>query len=842
MEAAQKQAEHAGNRNDYKKRISYILISTSLLLLALIALRSVSIGYAQVTIFVFLGILATIGIFCIFAYLIGILRFSAVSAESGIAGFIVDNSDIGILVTNRDTHQIIFTSPAFLTMTGQNDSSGDLFGFERLFSKTPYASEAVYRLLQAAREGRSAVEEIRVTPALDRIHEHGWYRLTVHPQREKHNLLALWTLAEITCERERQENVFQELQVAIDYLDHAPVGFFSLLHDGSIAYMNITFANWLGYDIASVGSSAFSVKQIVSDDLAEIMTGLTGPAGENRTDIMDIDLIRRNGKPLPVRLYHNVSFDAAGKARLSRTIALNRQDIIDAAENDKDSATKYARLFNNSPMAIASIDAVGTIIQANTSFFRLFGSLSRLSSSLEGFPVKLVVAETERDVFAKALTSVLEGKGDIPPLELLSAGENGRALRIWLQPITEEPDQAEKALIYALDHSELRQIEEQLVQAQKMNAIGQLAGGVAHDFNNVLQAIIGYSDLLLGQHRPTDPSYQDIMQIKQNANRAAGLVRQLLAFSRRQTLLPQVLNLKDTLSDLSSMLRRVLGEKVGLELKHGRDLWPVRADGSQLGSVIINLAVNARDAMPGGGTLTIRTSNLGKEELHDCSVKDMPEGDYVMIEVSDTGHGIAPEIMEKIFEPFFTTKDIGKGTGLGLSMVFGFIKQSGGYIDVQSEVGKGTLFKICLPRYIASPVAATEEPEINSKQPEDMTGNAVILLVEDDEPVRAVNSRALSVRGYTVLQASSGAEALEIIDEEGDRIDLVISDVVMPEMDGPTLLRELRKRKPDLKMIFVSGYAEEAFKKNLPEGEEFNFLAKPFNLKKFVETVKGVIG
>jgi two-component system cell cycle sensor histidine kinase/response regulator CckA len=368
---------------------------------------------------------------------------------------------------------------------------------------------------------------------------------------------------------------------------------------------------------------------------------------------------------------------------------------------------------------------------------------------------------------------------------------------------------------------------------------------VAHDFNNVLQAIIGYSDLLLNNHRPTDPSFQDIMQIKQNANRAASLVRQLLAFSRRQTLRPEVLDLGETLSDLSMLLRRLLGERVDLDFKHGRDLWLVKVDVNQFEQVVVNLAVNARDAMPDGGKLSIRTRNVPADDARRLSLPGMPPGDTVAIEVADTGAGIPPEAMDKIFEPFFTTKDVGKGTGLGLSTVFGIVKQSGGAIDVQSAVGQGTTFRIYLPRHVAlpeeAPEAKAEPADLSRKPAADMTGQGTILLVEDEDPVRAVNARALSARGYTVLEAASGLEALRIIEERGAPVDLVVSDVVMPEMDGPTLLGELRKRHPALKVIFVSGYAEDAFRKNLPDGEEFNFLAKPFSLKQLVEAVKQAI-
>jgi two-component system cell cycle sensor histidine kinase/response regulator CckA len=374
-----------------------------------------------------------------------------------------------------------------------------------------------------------------------------------------------------------------------------------------------------------------------------------------------------------------------------------------------------------------------------------------------------------------------------------------------------------------------------------MESVGQLAGGIAHDFNNVLSAIMMATDFLLNAHKPTDPSFADIMQIKQNANRAASLVRHLLAFSRRQTLRPQVLDLGERLSDLGMLLKRLLGEKVSLDVVHGRDLWPVKADLSQFEQVIVNLAVNARDAMPDGGKLSVRTGNVPTEDSAKLPYKGLPAADYVRIEVTDTGTGIPADIVDKIFEPFFSTKDVGKGTGLGLSTVYGIVKQTGGYIFADSEAGNGTVMRVYLPRYVEA-AADAEQARIERRpeKPKDLTGRGTVLLVEDEEGLRALNARGLASRGYTVLQAANGLEALEIFDEEAT-VDLVVSDVVMPEMDGPTLLRELRQRNPKLKVIFVSGYAEEAFQKSLPEGEQFSFLAKPFTLKQLVAQVKETI-
>ena len=298
------------------------------------------------------------------------------------------------------------------------------------------------------------------------------------------------------------------------------------------------------------------------------------------------------------------------------------------------------------------------------------------------------------------------------------------------------------------------------------------------------------------------------------------------------------------------LLRRLIGEKVTLEVKHGRDLWPVKLDISQFEQVIVNLAVNARDAMPGGGRLQLRTANVTAAECGKFQAKGMPAADYVLVEVTDTGTGIPAKIVGKIFEPFFSTKEVGKGTGLGLSTVYGIIKQTGGFVYVDSVEQKGTTFRIFLPRHIASAKEIAEEAADAATRAHagaesdkraasaDLTGEGTILLVEDEEGLRQLNARGLASRGYTVLEAGNGVEAIEVLAKSDGKVDLVVSDVVMPEMDGPTLLRELRSRDPSLKIIFVSGYAEDAFQKHLPADGQFAFLAKPFTLKQLVNAVK----
>ncbi|WP_262029548.1 cell cycle histidine kinase CckA [Microvirga sp. Mcv34] len=825
------------DRSDRPGHIGWVLLLAGVLVGATLSLRFLDIEQTQPLILGLLAFFAMAGVFFLFAMAIGVVQFAGQTTRNDITKLMADTSGDGLVVI-EDDGRITYANDSYLAIAGLQ--GGEVRPVERLFLGAPEVSEAIYRLAQAAREHRTGSEEIRLSPSLNGAQEFGWYRVRVRPvPRPSGRQAALWAISEVTHERERQENVFQELQHAIDYLDHAPAGFLSVDPEGSIIYLNATLASWLDYDLAQVGSGGLNLTDIVPRDVVSLMTSFAGEPGSVRTETFDLDLRRRNGQFLPVRLYHRIAFGQDGRMGPSRTLVLNRSAGGEVDEGQRAAEVRFARFFNNTPIAIATADRAGRIVHANAPFTKLFGALTRMAES-GATGASILDSFRERAPIEAALKAAAENRGDIPPLELQTAGDSGGSVRIWVTPVGDTGADGETAILYALDTTDFRKVEEQLAQSQKMNAVGQLAGGVAHDFNNVLQAIIGYSDLLLANHRPTDPSFQDIMQIKQNANRAASLVRQLLAFSRRQTLRPEVLNLNDRLYDLSMLLKRLLGERVELDLSHGRDLWFVKADVNQFEQVVVNLAVNARDAMPGGGKLAIRTANISAAEAARLNVSAMPPADYVVVEVSDTGSGMTPEVLEKIFEPFFTTKEVGKGTGLGLSTVFGIVKQSGGYIDVDSKPGEGTTFRIYLPRHIPEVQEAPEEAKANApkKPAADMTGQGTILLVEDEDPVRAVNARALSARGYTVLEAASGIEAMEIIEERGAPVDLVVSDVVMPEMDGPTLLRELRKLYPDLKVIFVSGYAEEAFRKNLPEGEDFNFLPKPFSLRQLVETVK----
>ncbi len=800
----------------------------------------------------FLAVLATVGVFSLFALACGILRLSSTAAVSPLVKAVVDGAFDGVVVTDGEG-RVVYANPAYLDLVNASDIN-DLRPVERVFIGDADASEAIYRLIKAAREGRRLQEEVRVAAMNGRPAR--WLRFRIRPlgKGKRDSRFTVWSLSDITQERAGQEDHFVTVQHVIDYLDHAPAGFFSVDGKGDVVYLNATLAGWLDQDLAQVGSGGLKISDLVAGDGAALLTTLHGAPGEVKTEVLDLDLRTRSGRTLPVRLHHRLAFGADGEPGTSRTLVINRARS-DGSDPQRAAEIRFMRFFHHTPMAIATVDKQGGVIRTNPLFARLFQHARGGDGESVDRSIRSIVAEQDRPALEAAIRQAADGKGDITPVDATLAGAAERFGRFYVTAVEEAERDQEAAIVYALETTAQRELENKVTQQQKMDLVGQLAGGIAHDFNNVLSAIMMATDFLLNAHRPTDPSFQDIMQIKQNANRAASLVRHLLAFSRKQTLRPQVLDLGEVLSDLNMLLKRLIGEKVGLEVVHGRDLWPVKADISQFEQVIVNLVVNARDAMPGGGRLTVRTSNLQASECQRFQAKGMPAADYVLIEVTDSGTGIPPAILGKIFEPFFSTKEVGKGTGLGLSTVYGIIKQTGGFVYVNSTEGKGTTFRIFLPRHVVDANAAVPEllgeleaisRPADAAAPEpakpaakiDLTGAGTILLVEDEEGLRQLNARGLASRGYTVLEAGNGVEAIEVLERSDGQIDLVVSDVVMPEMDGPTLLRELRTRNPELKIIFVSGYAEDAFQKHLPADGQFAFLPKPFTLKQLVNAVK----
>lgn len=810
-----------------------------------------------------LGVLAVVGIFFLVSTVIGFVDIMPKTTADPLARAFIDTHPEGTLVTD-DKDRVVYANHAYGQLTGST-SAADVQSIEAILSRHRESAEAVYRLTNAMREGREGQEEFRMTQPLGAGKESTegghWYRLRGRPiaSGEKDVTLMAWQLSDISHERTEQEMVFKELQNAINYLDHAPVGFFSAGRDGEIVYLNATLADWLGIDLTSFLPGKVMLRDLVAGAGMALVESVQAEPGLNRTAQLDLDLLKSNGQSLPVRLVHRVSATRDGAPGESRTIVISREEGGTGVHDAASAEMRFTRFFNNTPMAIASVDGDGKILRTNGPFLQMFAGLITRDDMERGSLFETVLREEDRKAFQDALSQAADKQGDIAPIDSRRADNEERHFRFYVNAVIEHSEEApeETAIIYAVETTEQKALEAQMAQTQKMNAVGTLAGGIAHDFNNVLTAILLSADHLLMSLRPADSSFADLIEIKRNANRAAVLVRQLLAFSRKQTMRPTVLSMTDVIGDLRMLVDRLIGTNVKLELEFGRDLWPVKTDLGQFEQVLINLAVNARDAMPDGGTITVRTRNVDAGEVERLNHRGMEVGDYVLIEVADQGTGIAPDVLEKIFEPFFTTKDVGKGTGLGLSMVYGIVKQSGGYIYPDSEVGQGTTFRIYLPRHVedeaekavaAAEAAATleagaaKQAKIAADGPEDLTGgSAVVLLVEDEEAVRRGGKRMLEARGYEVHEAGTGVEALEVLQELEGRVDIVVSDVVMPEMDGPTLLTELRKDYPDMKFIFVSGYAEDAFAKNLPADAKFGFLAKPFSLKQLATAVREML-
>ena len=508
---------------------------------------------------------------------------------------------------------------------------------------------------------------------------------------------------------------------------------------------------------------------------------------------------------------------AAGEALRERDAELRRTNA------------RLGALFEAAPLAVCAVDAQGVVRQWNPAAQRMFGwtAAQAVGQRLPMFPGSGELPVLNGDTRAV--------KTDVPGVATRSDGSTFEVSMSW-GPVDDDP--ANGYVVTFADMTDRKRLEAQLMQAQKMEAVGRLAGGVAHDFNNMLTAIKSYSQLLLQDVAADDARHKDIQEIDLAADRAARLTRQLLAFSRQQMLQPRVLDVNQTVSELEKMLQRLLLKDITLSTRLAPELHAVRADAGQLEQVIVNLVVNARDAMPDGGRLTVRTQNvtIDAASAREGWSFEVRPGAYVLISVTDTGLGMDEATKSRIFEPFFTTKDRHKGTGLGLSTVYGIVKQSGGYIRVISAPGEGSTFEVFLP--VADGAAS---PAGQPQRPQTSGGSETVLVVEDDDGIRAVIKRILERAGHRVLEATNGAEALRICDASGDSIDLVLSDIAMPEMQGPDLARRIRELHPHMAMLLMSGYAESASQQEgfLTDGVEF--LGKPFSPDALTRKIRHIL-
>jgi len=752
------------------------------------------------------------------------------AAESAPEGYAVAAPDGAFIYVNHRFYDLLV--PA----------KGEAMGLASLERRLPVfdvlgedAAKEFARVKAAAAGGVAVHAEI---PMLARSGAVEWRRVSVHPLPAGRWGAApgciLWRFEDITARREVEEVRRSEDELMADYLDQLPVGFFSADSDGRIRFANQTLARWLAFDGGELhGEEVFFSEFVVGAGGSDADLGSHG----------EVTLRRRDGGTFRAYLAQSQKNDPDGGFAYSRSVVL--RDVVPLADANglAGSVQRVRWLFDEAPVGIALLDLQGDVTECNRALLKLLG-LHR--EALIGRPFTDRVSLEDRDDTAGQLSKVVMATMAAIHLEVRMprAGFGDLVASLYASPMEDADGEVSGLILHFIDTTEQKHLESQFVQSQKMQAVGQLAGGVAHDFNNLLTAMIGFCDLLLERHGPDDPSFADIMQIKQNVNRAVNLVRQLLAFSRKQTLQPVILDVTEALSELSNLLHRLIGETIELNIEHGRELGPVRVDPGQFDQVVINLAVNARDAMLGGGTLTIRTSNFTVDETMERGAELIPAGEYALIEVMDTGAGISKEDIGRIFEPFFSTKEVGAGTGLGLSTVYGIIRQTGGFIIVDSAPGRGTHFSIYLPRYTSDnglKAAARALPAVVAGGEADLTGSGTVLLVEDEDAVRLFGVRALSNKGYRVLEAKDGEAALDVINSTDVPIDLIISDVVMPGMDGHTLVRLVRHEHPGVKIILISGYAEDVVPEEIGRDPTIHFLPKPFSLKALAGKVKEVM-
>lgn len=641
-----------------------------------------------------------------------------------------------------------------------------------------------------------------------------------------------WRVDDVTTEFELRQQQMIEHEKLIDYTDNAPVGFFSVNENGRFEFINATLARWFGKDSSEIVQfyhlHDFLVKPPENSAPYDIKDG-----GGVR-QIVETKMKTVAGREFMASVTQTVVHEGNGTVRTRAVVNdLSAQQAIRQALHD--SEDRFRQFFEEAPVGIAIIDKQEMVQDCNMLLSRMAGKdLANIEQRL----FNEIIDCNDWPIVRTLLDRIRNGEIVSEPTEIRLWDDRGQRplpCHMYARFFSDKRNIS----IHFLDLSQQKNLENQFIQSQKMQAVGQLAGGIAHDFNNLLTAIIGFCDLLLLRHKPGDPSFGDIQQIKQNSNRAANLVRQLLAFSRQQTLRPQVQDVTDILTEVAHLLRRLIGVNIELNLVHGQHLDMVKVDSGQMEQVLVNMAVNARDAMPDGGSLTITTSSFHNSEAQTFGQDIMPVGHWTRIDVTDTGTGIPPDILNRIFEPFFTTKDVGKGTGLGLATVYGIIRQTGGYLGVSSTIGTGTTFSIFLPKAAEEQKAPETRQSVTEEQPTDLTGTARILLVEDEDAVRAFSTRALKNKGYEVITAENGEAGWTTFNELDQPIDLLITDVMMPGMDGPTLAKQIRETKPDLKIIFISGYTEEKLKDTM--GDNIYFLPKPFTLKDLAAKVKDVL-
>lgn len=702
---------------------------------------------------------------------------------------------------------------------------------QRLLSNPEDSKQTFQQMIDKAQSGHGSVQDIQ-SLFEDRVR---WFNVTAQPVAGYPGYVH-WRLDDVTQQHTVDKAIREEREKLIDFTDNAPVGFFSVDEKGRFVFANATFARWLGEDLRNLLSYGELHTYLVEPPQNGNPYDLTEESAARQ--VVEIKMKGTGGKTFLASINQIIVMEQDGSVRTRAVVRdlTAEREIRKALEASED---RFQRFFEEAPLGIVQLDEHGNVSDCNNAFARMLGMDA---PDVQGSQFDIYLSPQDHDKVMLEIGRMSDDVLKTQSIEVILEGKGNK--RAATQVYARQFKGSHSTILHFIDVTEKKSLEAQFVQSQKMQAIGQLAGGVAHDFNNLLTAIIGYCDLLMIRHKPGDPSFSDIKQVEQNAQRASGLVKQLLAFSRQQTLQTKLHDPADILTEVSQLLRRLLGVTVDLEVVHGRDIALIKVDEQQMDQVLMNLAVNARDAMNGKGRLTIQTENYSNESPVELVAEELPAGNWVRMTVTDTGCGIEPDNLARIFEPFFTTKDVGEGTGLGLATVYGIVRQTGGFLDVQSIMGQGTSFIIYLPQATQSQQieAANEAAEEKKKatKTQDLTGSERILLVEDEDAVRTFSQRALANKGYEVFAAENGDAAWEMFENnEIERLDLMVTDVVMPGMDGSTLAKKVAEKHPDLKIIFMSGYTEDKLKDE--NTGQIHFLPKPFTLKQLAAKVKEVL-
>ena len=731
---------------------------------------------------------------------------------------------------------------------------------------------ALAKLEAAVKNKAETSVELLMRPAEDDADFWEWYHISIR-QLE---VGTLWRVRDMTAARALDAVMRQETQELAEFLDILPIGLYQIDPGCVIHFVNQRLCEWLGYT---------NIRELKGKKLADILSGTHLPELDGFWH-GELTFRTRTGTFFTAFVSHAV-YDENGETMLRASVV---RDVMSRREHDgsaKEAELGFSRLFAEAPVGIAFLDKENIITEANSTLFQMF---SRQREEMIGTSLDDCIDPDDWTELKDKMAKVMTAKLSRAHAEVRLKTSQEKFAAVYITPITEEDEDGKPDVFgfiaHFIDNTERRTLAMQFSQAQKMQAIGQLAGGIAHDFNNLLTAIIGSTDLLLQTHPASDPDFTELMNVHYSATRAASLVGQLLSYSRKQPLRPKYLDVTDVFAELHHMLKRLLGTKITVQIENGRNLGFIRVDKTQFDQVFVNLAVNARDAMPDGGTFSITTRHQKFPAGQYIGSEEAVPGEYVVIDVSDTGCGISEENLQRIFEPFFSTKSGGvdSGTGLGLAMVYGNMRQSGGYINVKSTLGVGTTFSLYLPRHAPEDVRRlTEETEqvalpaeesfravsqlvrVKPNVPKsgdqlqfffaedkpslpppllpsnDLSGSGTILLVEDEDGVRAVTRKALTAKGYTIIDCTCAEEALEKV-EDGTAFDLLITDMVMPGMDGVTLASTLRQKGIYSKILLISGFSEEAARGEIKAMPDFYFLAKPFTLKELGEKVKQILG